>query len=63
MTMFNLWRKFAKDQTAQDFTEFALLLAFVVVVGAAIFQVATSNVASIWNTTDNNLILGVQASS
>lgn len=63
MTMVNLWRRFVQDQTAQDFTEFTLLLAFVVVVAVAIFQVATGNVTSIWNTTNHNLELGAQASS
>jgi len=63
MTMVNLWRKFVKDQTAQDFTEFTLLLAFVVVVGVAVFQVSTGNLVSIWTTTNNNLQKGVLATS
>lgn len=63
MTMVNLWRKFVKDQTAQDLTEFALLIAFVVVAGAALFQMAAGNFTAVWTTTNHNLQLGVTAAS
>jgi Flp pilus assembly pilin Flp len=39
----------------QDLVEYTLLMAFVVVVSAALFLYNSDTVAAIWNATNNNL--------
>ena len=46
---------FLRDETGQDLTEYALLLAFVVIASTALFLMNTSAVAGIW-TSGNELI-------
>jgi Flp pilus assembly pilin Flp len=44
---------FRSDEQGQDLTEYALLLAFVVVVSAAVFVTNMSAMAGIWERTNN----------
>jgi len=46
---------FLRDETGQDLTEYALLLAFVVIASAALLTVNYSAVAGIW-TSGNQVI-------
>jgi Flp pilus assembly pilin Flp len=63
MHMLSVLKRFVQDQTAQDLVEYELLVAFIVVVSAALFQLSQSGVASIWTVTNNNLQQGIQAAS
>lgn len=47
--------RFRRDEGGQDLVEYTLLLAFVVVVSAALFLYNSDTVAAIWNTTNSQL--------
>jgi len=51
------------DEHGQDLTEYALLLAFVVVGSAAIFTVSVDDMRGIWNSVDNRLAAANRAAS
>jgi Flp pilus assembly pilin Flp len=46
------------DEDGQDLTEYALMLAFVVVAGAAIFAVSGASIMGIWTKSNENLAAG-----
>jgi Flp pilus assembly pilin Flp len=46
---------FAPDEHGQDLTEYALLLAFVCVISAAIFVVSGGSFVAIWNASNSTL--------
>ena len=46
---------FLRDETGQDLTEYALLLAFVVVASAALLLINTQAIAGIW--TSGNAVI------
>lgn len=47
--MMKLLRRCWVEEEGQDLTEYALLLAFVVLASAAIFTVAGGNIVGIWD--------------
>ena len=55
--------KFLFDERGQDLTEYALLLAFVVMAAAALFLTSADSMTGIWNTTSNHLHRGNQVAS
>jgi len=54
---------FFAEEDAQDLTEYALLLAFVVVVSAAVFVTNVTSMGGIWSTANAALVSGVTAAS
>jgi Flp pilus assembly pilin Flp len=48
-------REFWNDESGQDFVEYTLLMAFIVVVSAALLMYNTGAVAAIWGETSNAL--------
>ena len=52
---------FLGEDAAQDLTEFALLLAFVCCVCAALFTTSSDSFTGIWNSTNARLVAGNQA--
>lgn len=48
-------RYFLRDESGQDFVEYTLLMAFVVVLSAALLLYNGDAVAGIWGVTTNNL--------
>lgn len=61
--VFTAWKRFVKEESAQDLVEYHLVLAFVVVIAVALFQLSQSGVSAIWAVTNSNLNQGVQAAS
>jgi Flp pilus assembly pilin Flp len=49
---------FLRDETGQDLTEYALLLAFVVLASCALFMVNMQSVAGIWCAGNQVLAIG-----
>ena len=49
------WRCFIRDETAQDTLEYALLLAFIGLAGAAAFVSMSGNINTLWTVANNNL--------
>lgn len=47
--------RFLSDETGQDLVEYALLLAFVALAGAATFIGMSGNTNSIWSVANNRL--------
>jgi Flp pilus assembly pilin Flp len=47
--------RFVTDETGQDLVEYALLIAFVALAGAAAFIGMSSNVNSIWSAANSRL--------
>jgi Flp pilus assembly pilin Flp len=59
-----MWlRAFLDDESGQDFVEYTLLMAFMVVVSAALLIYNGDAVAGIWGVTTNNLSAASQAAS
>jgi Flp pilus assembly pilin Flp len=48
-------REFWNDESGQDMVEYTLLMAFVVVVSAALLMYNSAAVAAIWEDTNNTL--------
>jgi Flp pilus assembly pilin Flp len=48
-------REFWSDESGQDTVEYTLLMAFVVVVSAALLMYNSDAVAAIWGETNNSL--------
>jgi len=61
--MGSLLRHFLVDDSGQDLTEYALLLAFVVLASAGILLQSSGSYIGIWSTTNSNLALGAQRAS
>ncbi len=51
----NAYSRFWQQEDGQDIVEYTLLLAFVVVVSAALFLYNSDSVAAIWTVTNDNL--------
>jgi Flp pilus assembly pilin Flp len=49
---------FLRDEAGQDLTEYALLLAFVVIAGVALFTTSTGSIMGIWSATNHVLTTG-----
>jgi Flp pilus assembly pilin Flp len=49
---------FLRDETGQDLTEYALLLAFVVIASAALLAVNYSSVAGVWTSGNQVIAIG-----
>jgi Flp pilus assembly pilin Flp len=48
------------DQQGQDLTEYALMLAFVVLAAAGLFLVSTTSVVTIWSVSNNIVTAAAQ---
>ena len=48
------------DQQGQDLTEYALLLAFVVIAAAGLFVVSGSSIVTIWSASNNIMTTAAQ---
>ncbi len=49
---------FFRDESAQDMVEYALLLAFIALAGAAAFMGMSSSVNILWSVANSNLAAG-----
>jgi Flp pilus assembly pilin Flp len=54
---------FWTDQQGQDLTEYALMLAFVVLAAAGIFLVSGSSVVTIWSVSNNIITNAAQTAN
>lgn len=50
---FRIHQSFWTDQQGQDLTEYALMLAFVVLAAAGLFLVSSTSVVTIWSVSNN----------
>ena len=55
MTMKNLLVRFLRDEQGQDLVEYTLLLAVIVLAGAAAFTGMSASTNSIWTTVNSRL--------
>ena len=53
--MLHLLRQLWREDTGQDMTEYALLLAFVVMCSAALLLSGSDSIEKIWTVTNDNL--------
>ena len=53
--MKNLMMRFVKDEQGQDLIEYTLLMAFIALASAAIFNGAGTSVKTIWSTANSQL--------
>lgn len=53
-------QRFWKDQQGQDMTEYALLLAFVVLAAAGLFVVSGNSIVTIWSVSNNMVTAAAQ---
>ncbi len=53
-------QRFWKDQQGQDLTEYALLLAFVVLAAAGLFVVSGNSVVTIWSVSNSVVTAAAQ---
>jgi Flp pilus assembly pilin Flp len=53
-------QRFCTDEQGQDLTEYALMLAFVVLAAAGLFLVSSKSVVTIW-TVSNNIVTAAAA--
>jgi Flp pilus assembly pilin Flp len=53
-------QRFWKDQQGQDMTEYALILAFVVLAAAGLFVVNGSSIVTIWSVSNNMVTAAAQ---
>jgi Flp pilus assembly pilin Flp len=51
---------FCGDQQGQDLTEYALLLAFVVIAAAGLFLASGSSIVTIWSVSNNMVTAAAQ---
>ena len=54
---------FGRCESGQDLTEYALLLAFICIAAAAIFNVNSASITSIWGTANSTLSRAYSAAS
>jgi len=53
--MTSVFARFAQEEAGQDFVEYTLLIAFVVICTAALFLGQGDHITTIWRVTNNNL--------
>ena len=53
-------QRFRIDQQGQDLTEYALILAFVVLAAAGLFMVSSQSVVTIWSVSNNIVTAAAQ---
>ena len=58
--MRDMTQRFWNDQQGQDLTEYALLLAFVVLAAAGLFIVSGTSVVTIWSVSNNMVTAAAQ---
>jgi Flp pilus assembly pilin Flp len=56
----DITQRFCADQHGQDLTEYALMLAFVVLAAASLFMVSTKSVVTIWSVSNNIVTAAAQ---
>ena len=56
-------QSFWTDQQGQDLTEYALLLAFVVLAAVSLFSVSAASVVTIWSVSNNIVTAAAQQAS
>ena len=56
-------QSFWKDQQGQDLTEYALMLAFVVLAAAGLFLVSSKSVVTIWSVSNNIVTAAAQTAN
>lgn len=56
-------RRLIRDESGQDFVEYTLILAFVLVCSVALLLLGGDSITAIWETTNNNLSAAKQAGS
>jgi Flp pilus assembly pilin Flp len=61
--LFRIGQSFWTDQKGQDLTEYALLLAFVVIAAAGLFLVSGSSVVTIWSVSNNIVTAAAQTAN
>ena len=54
-SLYQLARRFWREESGQDLIEYTLLLAFVSLCSAALFTSSGSSVSKIWSTTNTTL--------
>ena len=54
---------FRRDTRGQDISEYCLLVAFIALIGLAIFVHASGGIESIWNSTNTTLANGSHSST
>jgi Flp pilus assembly pilin Flp len=60
-TMIAVWQclaGFRHEETGQDAVEYALLLGFIALAGAAMFMGMSSSASTLWSAANNNLAAG-----
>jgi Flp pilus assembly pilin Flp len=57
--LFELIRRFRRDDDAQDLIEYTLLMAFVALASASLFIGAGSSVSKIWSSSNSTLSTAV----
>ena len=53
-------QSFWADQQGQDLTEYALMLAFVVLAAVSLFLVSTTSIVTIWSVSNNIVTAAAQ---
>lgn len=53
-------QRFWREQQGQDMTEYALILAFVVLAAAGLFVVSGSSIVTIWSVSNNMVTAAAQ---
>jgi len=57
---FLISQSFWTDQQGQDLTEYALLLAFVVLAAASLFTISSNSIVTIWSVSNNIVTAAAQ---
>ncbi|HXG32124.1 MAG TPA: hypothetical protein VNJ11_02075 [Bryobacteraceae bacterium] len=58
-----MWRRFLRDETAQDLVEYSLLLAFIGLAGAAVYMSVGSATGTLWSVVNSRLANANQSGS
>jgi Flp pilus assembly pilin Flp len=58
-----VWRKLLRDEAGQDLVEYRLLLAFIGLVGAAVYLSVGSTTGTLWSVVNSRLANANQAGS
>ncbi|HUQ95952.1 MAG TPA: Flp family type IVb pilin [Bryobacteraceae bacterium] len=53
--MKTLWKRFIREESGQDIVEYTLLLAFVALASAALFNTAGGSISGIWGAAKTHL--------
>ena len=59
----DLIQRFCIDQQGQDLTEYALMLAFVVLAAASLFLVSSTSIVTIWSVSNNIVTAAAQTAN